>query len=134
HLPKEPIIRHNSAQRSSRRQSYFGSVLIGKAVRNETNRWYCVAGGWCLPVRVGLFHEADFPFRIHFCRFGNCVTSRRRGGAFQQRSVLVQIRTLPPPRPSGNSELLTPSRRQRAKTSRCKKVISSTLSHFLPRR
>jgi hypothetical protein len=65
----------------------------GKRVRNETNRRYCVAGGWCLPVRVGLFHEADLPFRIHFCGFGNCVTPRRRGGAFQQRSVLIQIRT-----------------------------------------
>jgi hypothetical protein len=43
-----------------------------------------------LPVRVGLFHEADFPFRIHFCGFGNCVSPRRRGGAFQQRSVLIQ--------------------------------------------
>jgi hypothetical protein len=48
-----------------------------------------------LPVRVGLFHEADLPFRIHFCGFGNCVTPRRRGGAFQQRSVLIQIRTQP---------------------------------------
>ena len=68
-------------------------LLIRKRVRNETNRWYCVAGGWCLPVRVGLFHEADFPFRIHFCGFGNCVTPRRRGAAFHQRSVLIQIRT-----------------------------------------
>ena len=48
-----------------------------------------------MPVRVGLFHEADLPFRIHFCGFGNCVTPRRRGGAFQQRSVLIQIRTRP---------------------------------------
>ena len=44
-------------------------------------------------MRVGLFHEADFPFRIHFCGFGNCVTPRRRGAAFHQRSVLIQIRT-----------------------------------------
>jgi hypothetical protein len=48
-----------------------------------------------LPVRVGLFHEADLPFRIHCCGFENCVTPRRRGGAFQQRSVLIQIRTPP---------------------------------------
>ena len=46
-------------------------------------------------MRVGLFHEADFPFRIHFCGFGNCVTPRRRGAAFHQRSVLIQIRTPP---------------------------------------
>ena len=46
-------------------------------------------------MRVGLFHEADLPFRIHFCGFGNCVTPRRRGSAFQQRSVLIQIRTPP---------------------------------------
>jgi hypothetical protein len=54
-----------------------------------------IGGIVLLAVRVGLFHEAGFPFRIHFCGFGNCVTPRRRGRAFQQRSVLIQIRTPP---------------------------------------
>jgi hypothetical protein len=46
-------------------------------------------------VRVGLFHEADFPFRIHFCDFGNYVAPCRRWAAFYQRSVLIQIGTPP---------------------------------------
>ena len=50
-----------------------------------------------MPVRVGLFHEAGFPLRIHFCGFGNCVTACRRGGAFQQRSILIQLGHHPMP-------------------------------------